>query len=126
PANSGWTNLASADAINDAGQIIGSGYLLDGEFQGYLLTLNSGLIVTITNPAPNASFQAPATVDISVWALDASGTITNVQFLVDSSLLTNVTTSPYHATASNLQIGNYTLTAIASDDAGFTATNTMN
>src|SRR5262249_11668421 len=45
PSNSGWTNLASADGINDAGQIIGSGYLADGDFQGYLLTPSSSSVV---------------------------------------------------------------------------------
>jgi probable HAF family extracellular repeat protein len=50
PPNSGWTNLASADGINDAGQIIGSGYLADGEFQGYLLTPSSSSVV-IFNPS---------------------------------------------------------------------------
>jgi probable HAF family extracellular repeat protein len=44
PANSGWTNLASAEGINDAGQIIGSGYLADGEYQAYLLTPNSASV----------------------------------------------------------------------------------
>lgn len=38
PAGSGWTNLGSADAINDAGQIAGSGYLADGSYHAYLLT----------------------------------------------------------------------------------------
>src|SRR5262249_43046761 len=50
PANSGWTNLVSADAINDAGQIAGSGYLADGEYQAYLLTPNSGS-VSIFDPS---------------------------------------------------------------------------
>ena len=38
PAGSGFTNLASADAINDSGKIAGSGYLADGQFHAYLLT----------------------------------------------------------------------------------------
>jgi probable HAF family extracellular repeat protein len=50
PANSGWTNLASADGINDAGQIIGSGYLADGEYQAYLLTPTSAP-VSIFDPS---------------------------------------------------------------------------
>ncbi|HTL58876.1 MAG TPA: Ig-like domain-containing protein [Candidatus Limnocylindrales bacterium] len=125
PANSGWTNLASADGINDAGQIIGSGYLADGEFQGYLLTLNSGLTVSVTNPAANASFEAPATVIIGASVTDSTGTITNVQFRVNGSVLANVTSSPYQATASNLAAGNYTLLAIAADNAGLTASNSI-
>ena len=38
PSGSGWTNLTSADALNDVGQIAGSGYLADGSFHAFLLT----------------------------------------------------------------------------------------
>jgi len=38
PADSGWTNLTSADAINDLGQIAGSGLLANGDYHAYLLT----------------------------------------------------------------------------------------
>jgi len=57
PANSGWTNLASADGINDAGQIIGSGYLADGEYQGYLLTPNSAPVVIFDPSFQGDSFS---------------------------------------------------------------------
>jgi probable HAF family extracellular repeat protein len=125
PSDSRWTNLASADGINDAGQIIGSGYLADGEFQGYLLTPN--LTVAITGPAANASFLAPATVDITASVSDASGgVVTNVQFRVDGGLIGNVTAAPYAVSASNLIAGNYTFTATATDDAGLTATSSVN
>src|SRR5262249_26964190 len=58
PPSSGWTNLSSADAINDAGQIAGSGFLADGSYHAYLLTPMPPLTILITNPAPNATFQA--------------------------------------------------------------------
>jgi probable HAF family extracellular repeat protein len=125
PAGSGWTNLASADAINDAGQIAGSGYLADGSYHAYLLSLAPPLIVTITNPAPNATFQAPATFPVSASVSDTAGPITNVQFLVNGSVIGNATSVPYSATASSLAAGTYALTAIASDLAGLNATNTI-
>jgi len=126
PPNSGWTNLASADGINDAGQIIGSGYLADGEFQGYLLTLNSALTVAITSPAANAIFPAPTTVTITASVSDSSGAVTNVQFRVNSAILTNVSSTPYSATATGLTAGSYVLAVIASDNAGLTASNSIN
>ena len=125
PPNSGWTNLSSADGINDAGQIIGSGYLADGEFQGYLLTLNIALTVAITNPQPNTIFPAPATIAVGAVASDSSATVTNVEFRVNGSLLADAASSPYSATISNLTAGHYTLAAIAQDNAGFAATNTI-
>jgi Bacterial Ig domain len=82
--------------------------------------------VSITNPAPNASFQAPATVSIEASASDSDGTVTNVQFLLNGALLANVASAPYGATAADLGVGSYILTAIASDNAGLRATNSLN
>ena len=45
PPNSGWTNLTSADAINDQGQIAGTGFLADGEYHAFLLSPVSGFIL---------------------------------------------------------------------------------
>jgi probable HAF family extracellular repeat protein len=125
PANSGWTNLVSADGINDAGQITGSGLLANGDYHAYLLTPVRPLNVAITNPAPNASFQAPATILIGASASDTAGTVTNVQFLANSTVIGNSTSSPYSVTASNFSAGTYTLTAVASDNGGLTATNSI-
>lgn len=38
PPDSGWQSLATADGINDAGQITGSGTTTNGEYHAYLLT----------------------------------------------------------------------------------------
>src|ERR1043166_351836 len=45
PPNSGWTNLTSAYAINDQGQIAGTGFLADGEYHAFLLSPVSGFIL---------------------------------------------------------------------------------
>jgi probable HAF family extracellular repeat protein len=58
PPDSGWTNLASADAINDAGQIAGSGFRDNGQYHAYLLT-PSAAAITLWAPQmlPNGQFQ---------------------------------------------------------------------
>ncbi len=81
--------------------------------------------VTITNPAAGATFQAPATFDIGASASDSDGSVTNVQFLVNGSVIGNDTTSPYSATASSLAAGSYTLSAVASDNSDLKATNNI-
>jgi plastocyanin len=81
--------------------------------------------VTITNPADGAVLSEPATVTIQVSAMDTDGTVTNLQFLVDSNTLANVTVAPFSAISSNLPAGSHTLSAIASDDDGVTTTNTI-
>jgi plastocyanin len=79
--------------------------------------------VAITNPVSGTVFAAPAKVTIQASASDTDGTVTNVQFLIGSTILTNETVAPFSAVASNLTAGAYTLTAIASDNNGATATN---
>jgi plastocyanin len=79
--------------------------------------------VTITNPANNAVFNAPANVTVEATASDAEGSVTNVQFLVGTTVLTNDTAAPFNATTNNLPAGTYTLSVIASDNAGAKKTN---
>jgi hypothetical protein len=84
--------------------------------------------VTITNPADGAVFAAPANITIQASASDpdTGDSVTNVQFLVGSTVLTNEATDPFIAVTNNLPAGNYTLSAIASDDSGATSTNSLN
>ena len=81
--------------------------------------------VAITNPSSGTVFTAPANVTIQASATDSDGSVTNVQFLVGSTVLANVTTSPYAATTNGLPAGSYTLSTIASDNNGAKATNSI-
>ncbi len=86
---------------------------------------NSPPTVSITNPINNAVFAEPANVTIQASATDSDGTVTNVQFLVGSTILTNTAIAPFFAVASNLITGAYILSAVASDNNGGKATNTV-
>jgi uncharacterized protein (TIGR03118 family) len=80
----------------------------------------------IFSPAAGAVFAAPANITLRATAADSDGAVTNVQFLAGSTVLTNQTTPLFAAAANNLAAGNYTFSAIASDNAGLTATNSVN
>jgi plastocyanin len=82
-------------------------------------------IVDITNPVAGEVFSAPANLTIQASAFDSSGTITNVQFLVGSTVLTNCLTVPYFAVTNNLPAGTYTLSATATDNNGLTGTKSI-
>ena len=82
--------------------------------------------VTITNPVSGTVFAAPANVTIQASASDPDGTVTNVQFLVGSTVLSNDDANPFSAVTNNLAAGSYTLFAIASDNGGATGTNQIN
>jgi plastocyanin len=86
---------------------------------------NSPPSVTITNPVSGTVLAAPANVNIQASASDSDGSVTNVQFLVGSVILTNKAAAPFFAVTNNLPAGPYTLTAIASDNLGATATNSV-
>lgn len=79
--------------------------------------------LAITNPAPGTVFAAPASVTIQAAVTNGSGTVTNVEFLVGGSVLANKTVAPYSAVTGSLAAGNYTLSAIAMDTDGSSATN---
>ena len=81
--------------------------------------------ITITAPVSGTLLAALANVTISATTTDSNATVTNVQFLVGSTVISNVTTTPFMATAGNLAAGSYTLSAIATDSNGLKATNSV-
>jgi plastocyanin len=83
--------------------------------------------ISITNPAEGTVFNEPANVTIQATATDSNsgGSVTNVQFLVGTTVLTNEVAVPFVATANNLAAGSYIFSAVATDNNGLTATNAI-
>lgn len=81
--------------------------------------------IAITNPANGSVFAAPANVSIQASVTNGSGTVTNVQFLAGATVLASENAGPFSTVANNLAAGNYTLSAIASDNGGFSVTNSV-
>ena len=84
--------------------------------------LNSAPQVAITSPATGASFTSPATIALGATASDVDGDIAQVAFYRGSTLLGVDTTSPFTFTWNNVGSGDYTLSAVATDDDGASAT----
>jgi len=82
---------------------------------------NSPPSVSITSPADGASFISPADVTIETAALDADGNVVKVEFSDDTISLGSDTSSPFVGTFT-LYAGAHTLTAVATDNQGATAT----
>lgn len=91
-------------------------------FFGTSTNTNTPPVVSITSPAANATFKAPASVTITASATDAKGSVTKVGFYNGTTLLAEVTASPYTYTWGNVAAGTYTLTAVATDNNGATTT----
>jgi chitinase/chitodextrinase len=83
---------------------------------------NAGPTVSITSPANHTTFTAPATITINATAADADGTITKVEFFNGSTRLGEDTSSPYSLTWNAVAAGAYSLTTVATDNGGATAT----
>jgi plastocyanin len=83
--------------------------------------------VSITNPAANMVFSEPANVTIQATANDpnSGGSVTNVQFLVGTTVLTNETIAPFAVTAPGLAAGGYTFSAVAKNNSGLSKTNSV-
>ncbi len=87
-----------------------------------LLKVNQPPLVTITSPANNAAFVAPASVVLNVDAIDSDGSVTKVEFYSGAVLIATDLVAPYSYTMSDLTVGTYSITAKATDDNGGTTT----
>lgn len=83
---------------------------------------NQSPVVSITSPANNATFTAPATVTIQASASDPDGSVTKVEFFNGGAKLGEATASPYGYTWNNVANGTYMLTAKATDNGGAVTT----
>lgn len=90
--------------------------------RGTYPNINTAPSVTLTNPAPNSIFTAPATVTVSASASDIDGSVSRVEFYSGDKLLLTDTTSPYGVIWSNLPAGVYTVYARVYDNQGASAT----
>ena len=88
------------------------------------VTVTSSLVptVTISTPASNATFNAPATITVTATAGEPGGSIARVDFYANGNPIGSKTTAPYTVTWSNAGIGGYTLSAKVTDGAGTVAT----
>jgi YD repeat-containing protein len=83
---------------------------------------NSAPQIGITTPSSGAVFIAPASITISATASDADGSVTKVEFFQGSTKLGEAASAPYSFTWGGVPAGSYTLTAVATDNAGATTT----
>ena len=86
------------------------------------VTVNALPGVSITSPAANATFTAPASITLTATASDPDGTIAQVQDVANGSPIGTATTSPYTFNWTGVAAGAYSLTAVATDNLGATMT----
>jgi RHS repeat-associated protein len=120
PFTISWTNVAAgaysltAIATDNSGATTTSATVA--------ISVNAAPTVSITAPAANAIFAAPASITVTASAADSDGTVTKVDFYQGAALIGTATASPYAIQWANVAAGAYTLTAIATDSANATTT----
>jgi hypothetical protein len=97
-----------------------------GDFGTVYVSANTPPSVTITNPTNNAVFTAPASFTFAADASDSDADgLSDVEFYVGTDLVDDVFSSPFATSVTDLTAGSYTLTVIAYDNVGATATNSI-
>src|SRR5262245_60175557 len=90
-----------------------------------LAASNAPPSVTITNPPGGSTFPAGNSILLQALASDSDGSVTNVSFFANGSLLGADATAPFNLTLSNAAPGSYSLRAVAADNLGATATSAV-
>ncbi len=77
--------------------------------------------ISWVTPSVGSTVTGPASVLLSVNASDADGSVQSVAFYNGASLVAQISAPPYAMTLTKLQPGNYTFTAVATDNLGTTS-----
>jgi photosystem II stability/assembly factor-like uncharacterized protein len=83
---------------------------------------NSPPTVVMTSPSSTSQYAAPASIPLAASPFDGDGTIAQVEFITNGTVIGVATTAPYTFTWNNVPAGNYNVAARATDNTGATAT----
>jgi hypothetical protein len=79
---------------------------------------NSVPLVALTNPVSGQWFFEGTNITLEAQASDVDGLISKVEFYADTNKLGELTNAPYTLVWSNVMLGNYALSAVATDNEG--------
>ncbi|WP_421762653.1 polysaccharide lyase family 7 protein [Ekhidna sp.] len=93
----------------------------DELYEGDGSVINHGPSVGITSPTNGESFNSGSDITITADAFDTDGSISLVEFFQGNEKLGEDATAPYEIIWNDVPFGDYTLTAIATDNEGATS-----
>jgi RHS repeat-associated protein len=120
-----WTGVAAGTYNVVARAVDSLGATDDSSVVTIAVVGNQAPSVKLTAPANGGIFAAPATITLAAQVEDTDGTVTQVEFFEGATLVATMTTPPYSSTMNNLQAGNYSFTARATDNLGASTTSSM-
>ena len=114
PFSFSWTNVA-AGTYSLTAKATDNGNLVTTS-SAITVISNAAPTVSISSPANNAVFTAPASITIDATANDSDGTISKVEFFQGTTLLSTDTAPPFSFNWTNVAASTYSLTAKATDN----------
>jgi len=98
--------------------LAGYSRIVEIEANGTVAAATDPPTVNITVPTQGTTYNAPATVTVTASAADSDGSLSQVDFYADTSLIATAVEAPYDCTWTDVAAGTYVLTAVAYDDSG--------
>ena len=83
---------------------------------------NESPTASLIEPAGEMTVPAPGPIALRATAADTDGTIANVAFYAGTALIGIVSAAPFDLTWNDAPVGNYAITAVATDNDGATGT----
>jgi hypothetical protein len=80
--------------------------------------INQPPVISISDIRPETSFFAPAKITISATATDPDGSVASVEFFNKTTSLGVITSAPWSIVWNDVPEGNYSITAVATDNLG--------
>jgi len=118
-----WTNVANGNYSITAKAYDNSDAVTTSD--AVAISVNAPPGVSLTAPANNTVFAAPATVTLNATATDADGSISKVEFYNGEALLGTDVAPPYSLALNNVEAGIYAYTAKSYDNLGASAISTV-
>lgn len=87
-----------------------------------VLTPDTAPGASLSAPAANTGFVAPASIALAATVADTDGSIAQVEFLQGTTVIGTLTAAPYTFNWSNVPAGRYSLSVRATDNSGVSTT----
>jgi RHS repeat-associated protein len=125
-----WANVSPGSYSVTAEATDSQGFTTASSPVAITVTGTPAPAISLTAPGPNGIYTAPATINLAATASSQNAGVSQVQFFTGASLISTATLSTGNASSgsyvsnpvTNLPAGTYTITAVATDSNGATAT----
>jgi hypothetical protein len=123
----GWANGLTAGTHALTAVAFGNGLSTTSSVVNVVVNIpvNIAPLAAIVTPENNSSRDECGEVSLTVTAYDPDGTVTNVAYYLNTSLLLGSRTGPPYLLATGLPVGTNNLTAVAADNLGARGTSAV-